>query len=76
MQTGTLPDSAHWDAEAAKTRSQLAMLAARDLANVAMKHAVDFQSAGEPAVAAIFEKTAAKYRDLERGFARAAGITE
>lgn len=74
-QTGTLPDSARWDTAAAETRAHVAMLAARDLANVAVKHSLGMRDIDEPAVADLFEKTAAQYRGMELAFARAAGLT-
>ena len=64
--SGILPDSVQHTADAKKIRAELVMLAARDVANRCMKHALDLRENGEPAVADIFETNAGTFRSIER----------
>lgn len=74
--SGILSDSALHAADAKRIRAELVMLAARDVANRCVKHALDLRENGEPAVADIFETNAGTFRAIERAAAVEAGVTE
>lgn len=58
-----------------KFRAHLAMLAAREVANVCVKHALDLAEHGDTETAKAFDRTACEYRGIERRAAAAAGVS-
>ncbi len=71
---GILHDSAKLAQDAAKMRAHLAMLAARDVANLNIKHALDLRQAGAGNFAELFDQNASTFRALERSAAITVGL--
>ncbi len=57
-------------------RAHVAWLAARNLANIAVKHALECADVGNLDAAAQFDATAKLYRSHERAWAADAGIAD
>lgn len=74
--TGLLPDSDAIAREAARIRANVAWLAARNLANIAVKHALECADVGNLDAAAQFDATAKLYRSHELAWAADAGIAD
>jgi hypothetical protein len=72
--TGILPDSDGLAAEAEQMKAHFAMLALRDMANHAVKHALEIRDVN-PEVADYIDGFAATLRAKERAAALAAGVS-
>jgi len=73
---GLLPDTEALARDAARIRAHVCWLAARDMANHAVKHALELEDIGHLDGAKQFDATARLYRSIERAAAADAGIAD